>query len=161
MRGEDGRRGRLLEATMSSTLVPTRAPADPLPAAPVGTMRAAVFVHPGVVEVREAPRPRPGPGEAVIRVTLTTIGGTDVHLLKGEYPVRAGLVIGHEPVGVITELGAGLDDLESGERVLVGAIPPCGQCLACLGDRPAQRRHGGTYEALGGWRFGSTIDAPA
>jgi alcohol dehydrogenase len=51
------------------------------------------------------PRPTPGPGEAVIRVTLTTICGTDVHILKGEYPVRAGLVVGHEPVGVIDELG--------------------------------------------------------
>ncbi len=54
------------------------------------TMRAAVFHAPGDIRVEEVPRPRPGPGEAVIRVTLTTICGTDVHILKGEYPVRAG-----------------------------------------------------------------------
>src|SRR5687768_11318025 len=88
------------------------------------TMRAAVFVSPGRLEVRDVPRPSAGPGEAIIRITLTTICGTDVHILKGEYPVRAGLVIGHEPVGVITELGAGVTGYELGDRVLVGAVTP-------------------------------------
>ena len=49
----------------------------------------------------------PASGEAVIRITLTTICGTDLHILRGEYPVKPGLVIGHEPVGVIEELGEG------------------------------------------------------
>ena len=53
------------------------------------------------------PRPVAGPGEAVIRVTLTTICGTDLHIARSEYPVKPGLIIGHEPVGVIEELGAG------------------------------------------------------
>ncbi|HEX6630506.1 MAG TPA: alcohol dehydrogenase catalytic domain-containing protein [Gemmatimonadaceae bacterium] len=122
------------------------------------TMRATVFVERDRIELREVPRPRAGPGEAVIRVTLTTICGTDVHILKGEYPVRPGLVIGHEAVGVIEELGPGVDGYAVGERVLVGAITPCGQCLACLAGHAAQCGHGGGYGALGGWRFGNTID---
>jgi threonine dehydrogenase-like Zn-dependent dehydrogenase len=125
---------------------------------PGATMRAVVFVSPGRLEVRDVPRPSAGPGEAVIRITLTTICGTDVHILKGEYPVRAGLVIGHEPVGVITELGAGVTGYELGDRVLVGAVTPCGQCLGCLSGHQAQCGHGMGYEALGGWRFGNTID---
>src|SRR3954463_15179640 len=96
------------------------------------TMRANVFRGAHEIGIEEVPRPRPGVGEAVIRVTLTTICGTDLHILKGEYPVRAGLIIGHEPVGVIAELGAGLSGYNIGDRVLVGAITPCGQCRACL-----------------------------
>ena len=72
------------------------------------TMRALVFRGPNQIGIEQVSIPRPGPGEAVIRVTLTTICGTDLHILKGEYPVKPGLVIGHEPVGVIHELGVGL-----------------------------------------------------
>jgi threonine dehydrogenase-like Zn-dependent dehydrogenase len=108
--------------------------------------------------IEEVERPRPGVGEAVIRTTLTTICGTDLHIVRGEYPVKPGLVIGHEPVGVIDELGAGVVGFEIGERVLVGAITPCGQCSGCLSGHPAQCGHGGGYEAIGGWRLGNTID---
>lgn len=82
----------------------------------------------------------------------------DIHIVKGEYPVRPGLVIGHEPVGVIEQLGVGVTGYEIGDRVLVGAITPCGQCRACLSGHLSQCGHGGGYEALGGWRFGNTID---
>ena len=102
----------------------------------IDTMRANVFRAPGEYDVTEVARPRPGPGEALIRVTLTTICGTDVHIVKGEYPVQPGLVLGHEPVGVIEELGAGVVGYEVGDRVLVGAITPCGQCHACLSRPP-------------------------
>ena len=95
---------------------------------------------------------------AVIRITLTTICGTDLHILRGEYPVKAGLVIGHEPVGVIEELGDGVTGYKVGQRVLVGAITPCGQCLACLSGHLSQCGHGEGYEAIGGWRFGNTIN---
>lgn len=122
------------------------------------TMRAAVFHGPGDIRVDTVPVPHPGAGEALIRVTLTTICGTDVHILKGEYPVRPGLIVGHEPVGVIEELGAGVVGYEIGDRVLVGAITPCGQCHACLGGKLSQCGHGAGYEAIGGWRFGNTID---
>jgi alcohol dehydrogenase len=121
-------------------------------------MLATIFRGVNDLTVEEVPRPHPGFGEAVIRVGLTTICGTDVHIMRGEYPVRPGLIIGHEAVGVIEELGPGLTGYETGERVLVGAITPCGQCRACLTGHLSQCGHGIGYEPLGGWRFGNTIN---
>jgi threonine dehydrogenase-like Zn-dependent dehydrogenase len=118
------------------------------------TMKAAVYQGKGRLAIEEVPRPTPSAGEAVIRVTTTTICGTDVHILKGEYPVQPGLILGHEPVGVIDELGPGLDsEYHVGQRVVVGAITPCGQCFDCLGGAPAQ-----CHGPMGGWRFGNTIN---
>src|SRR2546423_2047201 len=121
-------------------------------------MRATVFHGKDEIRVEEVPRPRAGVGEVVIRVTLTTICGTELHIVRGEYPVKPGLVIGHEPVGVIEELGAGVTGYSVGDRVLVGAITPCGQCRGCLSGHLSQCGHGEGYEALGGWRFGNTIN---
>src|SRR4029079_6134329 len=97
---------------------------------------------------------------ALIKISLTTICGTDVHILKGEYPVKPGLIVGHEPVGRIAALGAGVDVYAIGDRVIVGAITPCGQCRACLSGNLSQCSHGegGGYEAIGGWRFGNPIN---
>jgi threonine dehydrogenase-like Zn-dependent dehydrogenase len=118
------------------------------------TMKAVVFRGVNDLKIEHVPKPRPGPGEAVIQVTATTICGTDVHIVKGEYPVKPGLILGHEPVGVIEELGAGLDrEYAVGQRVIVGAVTPCGQCFYCLNG--AHSQCGG---ALGGWRFGNTIN---
>src|SRR6185369_13339860 len=126
---------------------------------PMATMQVAVFGGKGKISIREVPRPEPGPGEALIRTTVTTICGTDVHILKGEYPVREGLIIGHEPVGVIEAVGLGVTGYAKGDRVIVGAITPCGQCGACLSGKASQCSHGGNgYEAIGGWRFGNTIN---
>jgi threonine dehydrogenase-like Zn-dependent dehydrogenase len=121
-------------------------------------MKATVFHSPGNIRVDEVARPRAAVGEAVIRITLTTICGTDLHILRGEYAVKPGLVIGHEPVGVIEELGEGVTGYKIGDRVLVGAITPCGQCRACLSGQWAQCGHGDGVEAIGGWRFGNTIN---
>jgi 2-desacetyl-2-hydroxyethyl bacteriochlorophyllide A dehydrogenase len=115
-------------------------------------MRALVFRGPNQIGLEAVPIPRAAAGEAVIKVTLTTICGTDLHILKGEYPVKPGLTIGHEPVGVIHEIGEGVTGYKIGERVLVGAITPCGQCNFCLGGNWSQC--GG---AIGGWKFGNTI----
>ena len=101
-------------------------------------MKAAVFVEPGRIVLDEKPIPEIGPGEALLRITTTTICGTDVHILKGEYPVAKGLTIGHEPVGVIERLGAGVTGFREGDRVIAGAITPCGQCAACLSGTWAQ-----------------------
>lgn len=124
-------------------------------------MRANVFRGVNNFQIEEVERPRAGTGEAVIKVTLTTICGTDLHIVRGEYAVKNGLIIGHEPVGVITELGAGVSGYKIGDRVLVGAITPCGQCRGCLSGQHSQcggHSIGGDYEALGGWRFGNTIN---
>jgi len=117
------------------------------------TMKALVFHGPNQISVENISIPKPGPGEAVIRVTLTTICGTDLHILKGEYPVKPGLIIGHEPVGVIHELGVGVTGYAVSDRVLVGAITPCGQCSYCLSGDWSQC--GGP---IGGWKFGNTIN---
>jgi threonine dehydrogenase-like Zn-dependent dehydrogenase len=121
-------------------------------------MKATVFHGKDDIRVEDVPQPHPAAGEAVIRVTLTTICGTDLHIVRGEYPVNPGLVIGHEPVGVIEELGEGVSGYAIGDRVLVGAITPCGQCHACLSGHLSQCGHGAGYEAIGGWRFGNTIN---
>lgn len=118
------------------------------------TMKAAVFVQPGRIALEDRPIPEVGPRDALLRVTTTTICGTDVHILKGEYPVAPGLIVGHEPVGVIEELGDAVWGYEVGQRVIAGAITPCGQCYPCLGGNQAQC--GG--KAMGGWRLGNTID---
>ena len=123
-----------------------------------GTMRATVFHGTNNIRVEEVPRPKPGPGEALIKVTTTTICGTDLHIVRGEYPVKPGLIIGHEAVGVLEEIGAGVTGFKTGERVIVGAITPCGQCNACLSGKLSQCGHGDDCEALGGWRFGNTIN---
>ena len=120
----------------------------------VRTMKAAVFVAPGRIELQERPVPEVGPGDALLKVTTTTICGTDVHILKGEYPVAPGRIVGHEPVGVIAALGPGVTGYRVGQRVIVGAITPCGQCNPCLDGHQAQC--GG--KAMGGWRLGNTID---
>lgn len=118
------------------------------------TMKAVVFKGKGQVAIEEVPRPVPKAGEALIRITTTTICGTDVHIIRGEYPVKPGLILGHEPVGIIAELGPGLEQVYTvGQRVIAGAITPCGQCFYCLNGSHSQC--GG---ALGGWRFGNTID---
>ncbi len=121
-------------------------------------MKAAVFRGVGAIRLEDKPMPIARPGEAVLRVTLTTICGTDLHILRGEYPVERGLTIGHEAVGVIDQLGDGVRGFHVGERVLVGAITPCGQCRACLSGHWSQCGSGRGYAALGGWRFGNTID---
>ena len=120
----------------------------------MATMKAVAFRGKDKLVIEERPKPAPRAGEAVIRITTTTICGTDVHIVKGEYPVRDGLVLGHEPVGVIDALGDGLEpEYHVGQRVIVGAITPCGQCFYCFNGKHSQC--GGP---VGGWKFGNTID---
>lgn len=123
-------------------------------------MRAAIFVEPGRIELDEKPLPDVSPTDALLRITTTTICGTDVHILKGEYPVAHGLTIGHEPVGVIEKLGSAVKGYREGQRVIAGAITPSGHSYACLcgchsQDGPGEK-HG--FKAMGGWRLGNTID---
>jgi alcohol dehydrogenase len=116
-------------------------------------MKANVFHGKDDLRLEAKAIPRAGVGEAVVRVRLTTICGTDIHIVNGEYPIASGLTIGHECVGVIHELGVGITGYKVGQRVLIGAITPCGQCEPCLDGHSSQC--GG---ALGGWRLGNTID---
>lgn len=123
-------------------------------------MRAAVFVEPGRIALTEKPIPDVGPTDALVRITTTTICGTDVHILRGEYPVARGRTVGHEPVGVIERLGSAVSGYEEGQRVIAGAITPSGHSAACLCGCPSQdgagTKHG--FRASGGWKLGNTID---
>lgn len=123
-------------------------------------MKAAIFVEPGRIEIDDRPIPDIGPNDALIRLTTTTICGTDVHILKGEYPVEKGLVVGHEPVGVIEKLGANVQGYREGQRVIAGAICPSFTSYACQDGCSAQDggHHAHGYKPMGGWRFGNTID---
>ena len=123
-------------------------------------MKAAVFVEPGRIVLDEKPVPDVGPLDALMRVTTTTICGTDVHILKGEYPVAKGLTVGHEPVGVIEKLGSAVRGYHEGQRVIAGAITPSGWSNACQCGCGAQDGAGTAHgwKPLGGWRFGNTID---
>jgi threonine dehydrogenase-like Zn-dependent dehydrogenase len=130
-------------------------------------MKAAVFIEPGRIEVVSKPIPDVGPNDALVRITTTTICGTDVHILKGEYPVAKGLTVGHEPVGVIHKLGSAVQGYTEGQRVIAGAICPNFNSYAAQDGVPSQDGsyliasgrcgcHG--YKATAGWRFGNLID---
>ena len=130
-------------------------------------MKAAIFVEPGRIEIAEKPIPDVGPNDALIKITTTTICGTDVHILKGEYPVEKGLTVGHEPVGTIVKLGSAVKGYQEGQRVIAGAICPDFNSYAAQDGAPSQDGsylvprgqcgcHG--YKATAGWRFGNLID---
>ncbi|MBS0468097.1 MAG: NAD(P)-dependent alcohol dehydrogenase [Proteobacteria bacterium] len=130
-------------------------------------MKAAVFVDKGRIELADKPIPGVGPNDALVRITTTTICGTDVHILKGEYPVAKGLTVGHEPVGVIEKLGGAVQGYQEGQRVIAGAICPNFNSYAAQDGAPSQDGsylipgglcgcHG--YKATAGWRFGNLID---
>src|SRR6516165_3877728 len=107
-------------------------------ARPMPKMKAAIFVEPGRIVLDDKPVPDIGPLDALLRITTTTICGTDVHILKGEYPVARGLTVGHEPVGVIEKLGSEVRGYQEGQRVIAGAITPSGWSNACLCGDGAQ-----------------------
>ena len=123
-------------------------------------MKAALFIEPGRIVLDEKPVPDVGPLDALLKVTTTTICGTDVHILKGEYPVARRLTIGHEPVGAIAALGSAVKGYREGQRVVAGAITPSGWSNACLCGFCSQDGAGTAtgWKPMGGWKFGNTID---
>ncbi len=123
------------------------------------TMKAAIFEGHERIVLGERPIPTCGLNDAIVKVTLTTICGTDVHIWREEYPVEQGLIIGHEPVGVIHQLGEAVSGYAVGDRVLVGAITPCGSCFYCQNHVEAQcSGHEDEWKMIGGWRLGNAID---
>ena len=121
-------------ATTEASTLGRRAPDLP------ETMRAAVFRGHERIQLEEMPAPACGPTDAIVKITLTTICGTDVHIWREEYPVAPGRIVGHEPVGVIAALGDAVTGYEVGDRVLVGAITPCAAAsTARTTPRPSAR----------------------
>jgi alcohol dehydrogenase len=143
---------------MTTTTSTQTARHRPPPALPE-TMRAAVFRGHERIQLEQVAVPSCGPTDAIVKVTLTTICGTDVHIWREEYPVAPGRIIGHEPVGVIAALGDAVTGYAVGDRVLVGAITPCGSCFYCQNHTEAQcSGHADEWENIGGWRLGNSID---
>lgn len=123
------------------------------------TMRAAVFRGNRDIHIEEVPKPVCGPTDAIVRITTTTICGTDVHIWKEEFPVANGRIVGHEPVGVIDQLGEAVTGYSVGDRVVIGAITPCGSCYFCLhGDHSQCAGYEEQWGLIGGWRFGNSMD---
>ena len=116
-------------------------------------MRGLVYRGPGRRAWEECPRPLlRDPGDAIVRITTSTICGTDLHILKGDVPsVTEGRILGHEGVGVVTDIGAGVATFRVGDRVLVSCITSCGRCDFCRKQMYSHCRHGG-------WILGNTID---
>ncbi|MBC2639897.1 MULTISPECIES: zinc-binding dehydrogenase [unclassified Rhodococcus (in: high G+C Gram-positive bacteria)] len=119
-------------------------------------MKALVFQGQGSISWTEVPDPQLiDPTDVVVRVDTTTICGTDLHILKGDVPaVTSGRVLGHEAVGVITEVGSAVTSLALGDRVLVPAITSCGKCAPCKTGMPS---HCASVGGIG-WIFGHLID---
>ena len=116
-------------------------------------MNALVYHGPGKRSWDEKPSPtRQRPTDAIVRITKTTICGTDLHILKGDVPeVPVGLTLGHEGVGVVTEIGGGVTGFKPGDHVIISCITSCGKCAAC-------RRGMYSHCADGGWLLGHLLD---
>ena len=97
-------------------------------------MRALVYKGPGFIVWEEVPAPRiQKPTDAIVKIETTTICGTDLHILKGDVPtVQPGRILGHEGVGVVTEVGEAVSEVAAGDRVIVSCISACGKCSYCL-----------------------------
>jgi alcohol dehydrogenase len=117
-------------------------------------MYAVVYHGPGQKSWEEVPDPKiADDGDAIVRITTTTICGTDLHILKGDVPaVTPGRILGHEAVGTVTETGPGVRSAKPGDHLLLSCISACGRCRYCREQRYGQCIGGG------GWIFGHLID---
>ncbi len=116
-------------------------------------MKALVYGGPGKKSWEEKPKPTlQHPADAIVRISRTTICGTDLHILKGDVPeVTPGRILGHEGVGIVEETGAQVGNFEKGDHVLISCITSCAQCEYC--------KKGMYSHCLnGGWILGHLID---
>ena len=116
-------------------------------------MQALVYHGPDQKKLEERAKPVIiAPTDAIVRITRTTICGTDLHILKGDVPTcKPGTVLGHEGVGVIDAVGAGVTAFKPGDRVLIACISACGRCDFC-------RKGMYSHCTTGGWILGNSID---
>ncbi len=119
----------------------------------VNQMKALVYHGPGKSSWDDEPMPQiEKPTDAIVRITNTTICGTDLHILKGDVPtVTDGRILGHEGTGVITEVGGGVSRFKVGDKVIISCITACGACEYC-------KRAMYSHCTTGGWILGNTID---
>jgi alcohol dehydrogenase len=116
-------------------------------------MKALVYHGPGKKAVEDRAKPElQAPDDAIVKITKTTICGTDLHILKGDVATCVpGRILGHEGVGLIDSVGAGVTAFRAGDRVLISCISACGKCDYC-------RRSMYSHCTTGGWILGNTID---
>lgn len=116
-------------------------------------MKTLVYRGPGNKGVESKPKPElQAPGDAIVRMTRTTICGTDLHILKGDVPSCApGRTLGHEGTGIIDSVGSGVTAFRSNDRVLISCISACAKCEYC-------RRGMYSHCTTGGWVLGNLID---
>jgi alcohol dehydrogenase len=116
-------------------------------------MRALVYLGPGKKGLEDRPKPEiTAPTDAIVKITRTTLCGTDLHILKGDVPsCQPGRILGHEGVGVVEQVGPAVTAFKPGDRVLVSCITACGKCTYC-------RRLMYSHCTTGGWVLGNRID---
>ncbi|MGA9602554.1 MAG: zinc-dependent alcohol dehydrogenase family protein [Methyloceanibacter sp.] len=116
-------------------------------------MKALVYLGPGRKQIEDRPKPElKAPDDAIVKITKTTICGTDLHILKGDVPSCApGRILGHEGVGVIDQTGPAVTAFRPGDHVLISCITSCGKCDYC-------RRGMYSHCLTGGWILGNEID---
>lgn len=116
-------------------------------------MKALIYQGPGRKAVEDRPMPEiAAPADAIVKVTKTTICGTDLHILKGDVPTCApGRILGHEGVGIVEKAGAGVAAFRPGDHVLISCISACGKCEYC-------RKGMYSHCMTGGWILGNRID---
>ena len=117
-------------------------------------MKAQVYLGPGKHSLVEKEKPNIMlPTDAIVRITKTTICGTDLHILKGDVPtVEEGRILGHEGVGIVDQIGIGVSNYKVGDHVLISCISSCGKCTNCKKGMYSHCENGG------GWILGNTID---
>jgi alcohol dehydrogenase len=116
-------------------------------------MKALVYLGPGAKALQERPKPTIGTAtDAIVRITKTTICGTDLHILKGDVPsCQPGRILGHEGVGIIDQVGPAVTAFKAGDPVLISCISACGKCVYC-------RKLMYSHCLTGGWILGNRID---
>jgi alcohol dehydrogenase len=120
---------------------------------PTATMKALVYHGPGKYAWEDKARPIiQHPGDAIVRITTSTICGTDLHILKGDLPlVTDGRILGHEGIGVVEQVGTGVSEFHVGDKVIISCVTACLKCDFCKRNMYSHCRHGG-------WILGYTID---
>ena len=119
----------------------------------VATMKALVYTGPNKKAFQEHPKPEIiAPTDAIVKISKTTICGTDLHILKGDVPTcQPGRILGHEGTGVIDKIGPAVTAFKPGDRVLISCVSACGKCVYC-------RKQMFSHCTTGGWILGNSID---
>jgi alcohol dehydrogenase len=119
----------------------------------MSAMKALVYLAVGKKALDERPKPEiAAPTDAIVKITRTTICGTDLHILKGDLPsCKPGRILGHEGVGIVETIGSGVTVFKPGDHVLISCVSACGKCVYC-------RKQMYSHCTTGGWILGNTID---